>query len=63
MMNLHEACHAIALETAKAFTSSNMPEYINSAGAAGYTKDMAEKYIAAYKQAEEIFQQGGINNN
>lgn len=54
-MDKEKACHAIALETAKAFVSCNMPEYINSTGSAGHAKDMAEKYIDAYKIAEKVF--------
>lgn len=62
-MNIPEACHEIALETAKTFVSTNMPEYIHSTGTTGYTRDMVEKYIAAYKQAEEIFQQNDAAKN
>lgn len=31
-MDSRQACHEIALESAKAYVTANMPEYINSKG-------------------------------
>lgn len=45
--------HTVATETAKAYVSSNMPDYIES-GSANYAKDFAEKYIEAYEIAKNV---------
>ena len=48
-------CHTVASETAKAFTSTNMSEYINVSGSAGFAKDFAEKYLEAYSIAKKTY--------
>lgn len=54
-MDTKLACHAIALEAAKSYVNANLPEYLNSSGIEGFTKDMAQQYIDAYKVAEKVF--------
>ena len=54
-MDSRQACHEIALESAKAYVTANMPEYINSKGLKGYATDMAKAYIDAYEAANEVF--------
>ena len=50
--------HTVATETAKAFTSSNMPEYINNSGTMGFAEDFAKKYAAA-----ENYYSKNLNNS
>lgn len=45
--------HTVATKTAKAYVSSNMPDYKES-GSANYAKDFAEKYIEAYEIAKNV---------
>ncbi len=54
-MDKNLACHEIAMETARAYISSNMPEYVNISDSKGYAKDMAEKYYEAYREAKKVF--------
>lgn len=54
-MDNKQACHAIALDAAKAYVTANMPEYVNAGGIEAYAKDMAQQYIIAYKTAEAVF--------
>ena len=54
-MNKELACHEIALESAKAFVNSNMPEYVHVKGVKGCAIDMAQAYIDAYNAAQSVF--------
>ena len=54
-MDTKQACHAIALESAKAYVNANTPEYLHSKGIEGYARDMAQVYIDSYKVAEKVF--------
>lgn len=47
--------HSIALEVSKAYINSNLPQYTNESGIKGMAKDMAEKYMVAYKEAIDTF--------
>lgn len=55
--------HTVATETAKAFTSSNMPEYINNSGTMGFAEDFAKKYAEAYAIAENYYSKNLNNSN
>ena len=46
-------CDTVALETARAFVSSNMTEYINNSGTEGFAKDFSQKYLEAYQIANK----------
>ena len=48
-------CHTVATETAKAFVSANMPQYIHSTGSDGFAEDFAKKYAEAYMVAENYY--------
>lgn len=50
-MNQEMFAHTVATETAKAFTSSNMPEYMNESGSIGFANDFSKKYFEAYEVA------------
>ena len=48
--------HTVATESAKAYVSSNAPEYMES-GTEGFAKDFSEKYLAAYKVAMSVYEE------
>lgn len=54
-MNKDTLCHKIALEAAKAFCSSNLPEYINSSGEDGYVEDMMKHYFHSLEIAKKCY--------
>ena len=47
--------HTVATETAKAYTSSNMPQYLHD-GSQKFAEDFSEKYFEAYKVAQEMYE-------
>lgn len=51
--------HTVATETAKAYTSSNMPEYVHE-GASKFAEDFSVKYFEAYKAAKEFYDKNRI---
>jgi hypothetical protein len=53
-------CDTVALETARAFVSSNMPEYINNSGTEGFAKDFSQKYLEAYQIANKYYTENHI---
>lgn len=52
MFDVKIVAHEIAMEAAKAYVQSNLPEY-KERGTAGYAEDMARKYAEAYPVARK----------
>ena len=52
--------HTVATETAKAYVSSNMPQYIHD-GSQKFAEDFSEKYFEAYKVAQEVFDKNRVH--
>lgn len=54
-MDTKQACHEIALESAKTYVNATMPEYVKVKGLKGYAAEMAQAYIDAYQAANDVF--------
>lgn len=51
--------HTVASETAKAYVSSNMPQYIHD-GSQKFAEDFSEKYFEAYKVAQKMYDKNKV---
>ena len=52
--------HTVATETAKAYVSSNMPQY-QIDGFQKFAEDFSEKYFEAYKVAQKVFDKNHVH--